>query len=146
MRLEYHIAASTIISGVLYAIFKSWGLSIASLVSGIFIDLDHVIDYLIEHGLRFNVKKFFDFFYEEKHRKIFLIFHGWEWLIILCVFAWLTNWNPWITGILIGCGQHMVFDFFYSMTTLRSYSLLWRWKNRFDSEVLFPKNRKKINN
>ena len=143
MKLEHHLAASTIISVVLYAIFKSWGLTISSFVTGIFIDLDHVIDYFGEHGLRFNTKDFFLFFYAEKHRKITMIFHGWELLVILVVIAKLTNWEPWVTGVLIGYGQHMIFDYFYSRTTFATYSLLWKWKNKFNSEVLYPRNRKK---
>lgn len=141
MKLQHHIAVSTIISGILYAIFKSWGLTIASFISGIFIDLDHIIDYLIERGLCFNAKEFIDFFYEEKHQKITLIFHGWELLILWAVAAKLTDFNPWVTGALIGYGQHIVSDYFFSKASLWSYFLIWRWKNRFNSEVIFPRNR-----
>jgi hypothetical protein len=40
MKIEHHVAVSTLVSVNLYMIFKSWGLSIASLLIGIFIDLD----------------------------------------------------------------------------------------------------------
>lgn len=142
MKLEHHIAFSTIISGILYAIFKSWGLSIAAFISGIFIDLDHVVDYVIAHGLHFNVKGFFPFFYEEKHNKITLIFHGWEFLIFFAAAAWFTDFNLLVTGVLIGYGHHIVLDFFYSKASFWSYSLIWRWKNKFDSKRIFPRNRR----
>jgi len=141
MKLEHHIAVSTVISGILFAIFKSFGLSAASFFVGIFIDLDHIVDYFFETGLGFNKKEFFSFFYEEKHKKIVLIFHGWEFLIILGAAAKLTDLNHWITGMLIGYGQHMLFDFYYNKTPFRSYSLIWRCKNRFNSEVIFPRDR-----
>jgi hypothetical protein len=144
MSPKYHVAISAVISGVLYAIFKSWALAIAAFVSCIFIDLDHVIDYVIEHGFHFDIKKFFYFFYGEQYKKITLILHGWEWLIILLILSWLTDWNPWITGVLIGFSQHMLSDRIYNISNFWSYSLLWRWKNKFDTNVILLKNRKKI--
>ncbi len=141
MKLIHHIAVSSLTSGILFAIFKSWGLSLASLCSGILIDLDHVLDYIIEHNFPFNSKNFFPFFYREQHTRIRLIFHGWEWLLCLGIIATMTDFNPWITGALIGYGVHIVSDYFYSKANLRSYSLLWRWINKFDSELIFPRNR-----
>lgn len=141
MKIEHHVALSTIISGILYAIFKSWELSIASLIAGIFIDLDHLIDYFIEHGLDIHLKSFLPFFYEEKHNKITLLFHGWEWLLCLGVATVLTKFKPWVTGVLIGYGHHIVFDYFYSKTSVLTYSLIWRCKKNFDSQTLFPRDR-----
>ena len=141
MELKHHVVVSTVISGILYAVFRSWGLTIASFISGIFIDLDHVIDYVMEHGFHFDRKHFFGFFYGEKYKRITLIFHGWEWLAVLIFFAWWTDWNPWFTGMLIGCGQHMAADRFYNISTFMTYSLLWRWKKGFDPEKFLLKNR-----
>jgi hypothetical protein len=117
-------------------------LSIAAFISGIFIDLDHLIDYVIEHGLHFNIKEFFPFFYEEKHSKITLLFHGWEFLIIFATVAWFTDFNPVVTGVLIGYGHHIILDYVYSRTAFLSYSLIWRWKIKFDSKRVFPRNRR----
>lgn len=68
MKIKHHALASTIISGILYSVFKSWGLAAASFISGILVDLDHVIDYWIEHGLQFDLKRFFKYF-DEKNFK-----------------------------------------------------------------------------
>ena len=142
MKLKHHIVFSTVISGILYTIFKSWGLSIASFVTGIFIDLDHFIDYfIVHHGIHFNIKDFYHFFYKEKHKKITLLLHGWEFISILFVITVITDFNPWISGALIGYTHHMISDYFYSKTSIWTYSLAWRWKNKFDSKLLFPRNR-----
>lgn len=141
MRIEHHIVISTTISGILYAILKSWEMSIAAFMSGVFIDIDHLFDYWAERGLRFNVKELLPFFYEEKHTKITLIFHGWELLIILCIASSLTGYNSWITGLSVGYGHHIILDYANNKTSFKSYSLLWRWKNRFDSKLIFPRNR-----
>jgi hypothetical protein len=141
MKPGHHAAVSIVISGILYSIFKSWGLAVASLISGIFVDLDHIIDYWIEYGLRVNLKQFFNYFDEKNfknRKKLFFVFHGWEWLIVLVAAAWLTGWNLWVTGLLIGYGQHMIIDELYNSPNyrirpyVRGYSLLWRWKNGFE--------------
>jgi hypothetical protein len=137
----HHIAISTVVSGTLYVTTRSFGLAAVSFISGVFIDLDHLIDYMIQHGFPRSSKKFFRYFYEEKYKKITLIFHGWEWLIVLAIAAKLTNWNFWITGVLIGFGQHIVADRLYNITTFRSYSLLWRWRKGFDTQRFLMKNR-----
>ena len=140
MKFSHHIAVSTVVSGILYLILKSWSLTIASFLSGIFLDLDHYIDYFIELGSPFDIRKFFHSIYEERLNKIYLIFHGWEWSIVLLLLAWSTDWNPWITGVLIGYGQHMVLDARYNTNwPLSGYSLIWRWRKGFISELIRPR-------
>jgi hypothetical protein len=142
MKLIHHTALSVLISGILYMIFKSWGLAIASFVSGVFIDFDHVIDYVLIHGIRFRTSEFFDYFHEEKHQKVFLIFHSWEFFVILCIAVKLTDWNPWMTGFLIGYVIHMIFDIIFNAPRLMGLSFLVRYRKRFDAEVIYPKDRK----
>lgn len=140
MKLSHHIAVSSVISCILYILFKSWGLTIASFVTGIFIDLDHYIDYLIDRGAPFNIREFFHSIYEETLKKIYLIFHGWEWSIILLLLGWSSGWNHWIVGVMIGYGHHMVLDALLNTHwPVLGYSLLWRWKRNFVSEAIRPR-------
>lgn len=141
MKIEHHIAVSALISGILYAIFKSMGLSIASFIAGVLIDVDHIIDYILAHGLHFDAGEFMDYFYKEKHQKITLILHGWELLIILLAAAILSGFNPIIAGTLVGYGHHIVSDVIYSKAPFCSYSIICRWKKGFDSNVIFPRDR-----
>ena len=141
MKPVFHVVASTLVSGILYGMFKSWGMVIASFLSGILIDIDHVIDYLRAGGVPCNRKEFSEFIREKEywktasgHRKVNVLLHGWEWLIFLSMTAALTDWNPVVTGILIGFGHHMVLDVLNNRPaswakTFLGYSLLWRWKN-----------------
>ncbi len=139
MRLHYHSAFSVTISAILYMIFKSWGLAIACFLSGIFIDLDHFIDYLRENGWPIKLKKFFQVCYKCQFDRIILLWHGWEWIVLLGIAAWLTDWNPWMTGALIGLSQHIVLDAFSNSSNLQTYSLIWRWKKNFDFDTIFSK-------
>ncbi len=139
MKLPYHIAASTAVSGILYLIFKSWGLTAASFIVGIFIDLDHIFDVIREHGKAVTVKDFFHICHNAKFDRIYLIFHGWEWMLLGLLAAWYTNWNHWMVGALIGYTHHIILDTLHNTLNPRSYSLLYRWKNNFDFDTIFTK-------
>lgn len=139
MKLTYHIAASTAVSGIIYLIFKSLGLTAASFIVGIFIDLDHVLDVIREHGKLITVKDFFHICNNAQFDRIYLICHGWEWLFLGLIGAWYVNWNPWLVGALIGFTQHMILDSIHNSANLRSYSLLYRWRKNFDFDTVFAK-------
>ena len=137
MKLHHHTAISLTISGILFMIFRSWGLAAANLIVGIFIDFDHFFDYIYAHGRRFKVKDFFRNCHNCQFDKIFIFLHAWELLALMGAAAWLTDWNPWVTGAFIGIGQHLFFDTLYNGSGFRSYSLFWRWKNDFDFDTIF---------
>ena len=139
MRPGYHITSSTILSGVLYLMTKSWGMAASCFISGILIDLDHVLDYLIIYGWRsFTIRRFFYVFYHVQLKRIYLLFHAWEWLLFLLVAAGITDWNPWFTGLFAGIGLHMILDYIHNGGYIWSYSLILRWRNNFDFETTFP--------
>jgi len=119
-------------------IFKSWYLSMACLLSGIFIDLDHIIDYFREQGINLDIKKFFRICEYGQFDKIVLIFHGWEWILLFIAIAWSSDWNPLVIGVVIGFGHHILLDAFYNRTGIRTYSIIWRWSKGFDFDTTFP--------
>jgi len=137
LKLQYHTAASITLSGILYLLFKSWSLSLACCLTGIFIDIDHFIDYFRENGWTPNIKNFFRICNECQFDQIVLILHGWEWIILFGVLSWLTGWNPWITGMFLGIGHHMILDAFANSSYFKTYSLIWRWKKGFHFDTVF---------
>ena len=136
-----HTVVSITLSGILYLIFKSWGLSIASLISGVLIDLDYVIDYVTQFSSPFSLKDFREQYYKDNFLRVRFL-HAWELVFCLGITAWLTGWNPWVTGIWIGFGQHIFFDKINYSQSLLSYSFIWRWKKGFKSEKIFTKRSK----
>jgi len=118
-------------------------MSIAALVSGIFIDLDHVIDYSLQYGFPLNFKKFSHACYNDRVRKVHFLFHSWEFLLVLAVAAWISSWDMLIIGTFIGCGQHIILDKINNRASIWSYSFLWRWQHSFEVKSVFPDNFKK---
>lgn len=138
MKLEQHTIVSTAFSAALYVVFRSWPMAAAAFVAGVFVDVDHVLDYVAEHGAKPDLKLFFRTCYDRKLKRAILVFHGWEWLVLCAVGAWASGWNPWLTGLALGFGQHMLFDQLSNGPSALGYSLLWRWSVKFDHQVAFP--------
>jgi hypothetical protein len=139
MKPGYHVTFSTILSGILFMMTKSWSITAACFISGILIDLDHVLDFFILYGWRsFTIKRFFHVFYHVQFKQIYLFFHAWEWLLLLYLAAWITGWNPWFIGMFVGAGHHIILDYISNGGYLWSYSILLRWRNNFDFETTFP--------
>ncbi|RJR20937.1 MAG: hypothetical protein C4581_02770 [Nitrospiraceae bacterium] len=139
MKFHQHAVISLGISGLLYLIFKSWALAGASLIAGVFVDLDYGADYLLQRGFPLRIKDIFQAYREDSLLKVRFL-HGWEWLPVWGMAAWLTDWNPWITGTLIGFAQHLVLDKVNHGENFLCYSFLWRWKKGFKSEDIFMKS------
>jgi len=138
MKLSHHVASSALIAGLLYLLFKSWSMALSCFLAGIFIDLDHIHDYIREVGFPFKVKEFFKAAYHGELTRWMLVLHSWELLFLLGMIAWHTNWNSWVTGILIGFSYHIILDKLYNGERLITYSFIWRWKHNFEYKTTFP--------
>jgi hypothetical protein len=137
MKLHHHTAASTLIAAALYLTCKSWALAGACFISGIFIDLDHILDVTREHGFS-RIHHIFRICNNGQFTRIYLVWHGWEWVLLSGAAAWFSGWNHWVTGMFIGISQHILLDALYNSSGFLSYSLLWRWKKNFEFDAIFP--------
>ena len=117
MKLPVHIISSTIISSLVYFITKSFILSITTFLSGIFIDLDHFIDYFYtERKVKIDVK---DFFYKCENfqlKKTFLLLHSYEIIVLLIILNFLYPENKFVVGFSIGYGTHLLLDIIYNFS------------------------------
>jgi CDP-diglyceride synthetase len=138
MRVQYHTALSTVVSVALFGLFKSWPLTIASFLTGVLIDIDHVIDYLFLHGPRFNIQQFFRSSYQRQYVHAVLIFHGWEWLGLLAILVAVSDANPWFTGLLVGYTHHLTLDQIGNRPDPWGYSIVWRMRHGFLFNLVFP--------
>jgi hypothetical protein len=137
MKPKYHVMVSASVAGALYAATRSADLSLSCLIAGVFIDLDHVPDYMREYGNPLRIREFFLRFRRGEFDRIYLLLHGWEWIALLAVISWLSGWNHLITGTTIGMAQHILLDTFNGSITFRAYSLYWRWRQGFRYATIF---------
>lgn len=117
MKLPVHIISSTIISLLLFNVTKSFILLIVTFLSGIFIDLDHFIDYFYTEGkIKIDIK---DFFYKCDNfqlKKAFLFLHSYEMIVLLMILTFLYPGNNFILGFTIGYISHLLLDIIYNFS------------------------------
>ena len=137
MRLKQHITISLFFSASLYTISNSWIIFSSSLISGVLIDIDHILDYFMAYGINIRIKQFFEVCHNLKIPRMRLIFHSWELLILLSICVFLVGWNPWIVGTIVGFTQHIVLDQVFNKPNKWTYFFFWRLKKGFSSKRCF---------
>ena len=125
-----------IISGILgYGIYKCSGSApagCAAFLSGILIDFDHHIDYLIAKGrIPLSYKKLFYFCSYDSYPKIYLLFHAWEYLALLWFFIYIAKLHVIWIGFALGLTTHMICDQWVNPLKPLGYFLIYRIKQGF---------------
>jgi len=103
---------------------------LAGLLSGFFIDLDHVIEYFFTYGLSFNL----NYFLEARHflisEQAIIIFHAWEYALPLLVLLLICRKRPaaasFIAAFLLAMLVHLISDCLINSYSPRYYSLIYR--------------------
>ncbi len=145
MKLTAHVAISTAAAVAVYKITGLKMLSLSFFLSGIFIDLDHLLDYVLLSRERFSIRNFFSWYEERRWKKIYIIFHSYELLAGLLLAAVLAR-NEVLTGIAAGCSLHLLADQIGNPGAVPRvrlspwfYSLSYRYFQRFEKEKLSEK-------
>lgn len=77
-----HFSLALTAGGFLSLVFKNPFLILAGIAVGFLVDADHLFDYFYWAGAKFSLK---DFLQPKKYvlatKKVFVLFHGWEYLI-----------------------------------------------------------------
>ncbi|HDZ77398.1 MAG TPA: hypothetical protein ENH41_04890 [Candidatus Omnitrophica bacterium] len=138
MNPRYHVAVSFAISSTVYVFLNSLSAAMASFLAGVFIDLDHYLDFVLQYR-SLNIKKFFGVFMPYPLiAKSYLFLHSFELLIVFWFIVYKFGLGLFWMGLVIGMTQHLIFDqlhnkyirpYFYFITT--------RYLSGFKKERLF---------
>ena len=107
------------LAAALYAYSRSVPEAASCFLSGVLIDLDHVVDFHLFSGERFSLVNFFSWCYESRWRKVTLILHSYELFGILCAVAYYLD-SAVLQGIIWGAGLHLLLD---QLANPRTYRL-----------------------
>lgn len=136
MLVKHHILVTLIISSVLYFIFHSMTIAVSCFLSGIFIDLDHIPDYLYNFGRKgFSFRNVVNACRNGKYKKVFFFLHSYELLLIVLIILFFTKSKIWI-GIFIGLAQHLFLDQLFNPVHQFSYFLFFRLRKNFQKEKI----------
>lgn len=133
------MGASFVISGGVLYYFNSWTAALASFLTGVFIDIDHILDYYVNYGINLDIRRFFDVCYSIGFRKLFLFLHSFELVAGLWFFVLLLNPGTIWTGAAIGITQHLFLDQLGNNRTgckKFRYFLLYRLRHSFSRSAV----------
>jgi len=124
----------SIIAGVIIGYFFSnyWSIPIA-LLTGFFIDADHLIDYFIYRGWKFNLKEFLSGKCFDYSGKVYVFFHAFEYILVLVVAGLIWPIFNWIFFTLaLSLLFHLLFDTFSNKPKWPTYFLSFRIYHHFN--------------
>lgn len=125
MKSRHHLFV-TLFLVVPYIIIGEYFMALLSLVFGVFIDVDHSIDYYIAHGewtvspTKLSNMNNLDIRY--------LFLHSWE-LVILMIGLSLWKWS--FFGVTMAVVLHLYMDHLGNKISFKQLWLIWRIKNGF---------------
>lgn len=117
-----HAAVSVAMSGVIFMAAGSAPMAVSCLVSGVLIDLDHVLDFCLLSGERFSVRRFMDWCVKMEWNRIFLFLHSIELFLLYALFVYFYRSDIAI-GVLLGTGVHLLLDQIFNRDMDRDYVL-----------------------
>jgi len=116
---------------------------IAAFLTGVFLDIDHLIDCYINHGPHFDLKNFYSYCREIRFERLTLIFHSYELIALFWLSIFIFSLGDIYKAMAIGMTQHLIFDQLANMSLGRmkngGYFLTFRLKNRFRKEGIIKK-------
>ena len=138
MKPMRHLAASAAVSGALYALTGDAELSLASFVAGVFLDVDHIPDYLAEPRRSRSVSDFVQACVGRQLNRAYLVLHAWELLVGAALLTAFTGYGSVPLGLSAGFLHHMILDHIGNRVHPFGYSLLWRASKHFEYGAAFP--------
>ncbi len=114
MRVTSHIKVSGILGLGVYAYTGALVPSVACFLSGWLIDLDHFLDWVVNYGPTPDYNRVIYNLTRHRFRRIYLIFHSWEYFIGLFTFHILYGLPPWAFYATLGCTCHLALDQIYN--------------------------------
>jgi len=133
LHLKYHLILSSIVSFIFFLLTKSVYGSVACFLVGIFIDLDHWIDFWIfKKKIVLSANDFFKHFREKKYTRAYIFFHSIELLPVILVLGNLILGKIITYGIALGFVSHIIADYIGNGRDLFDYFFVYRIYKRFD--------------
>lgn len=146
MKASYHVAVSAGVALGFQGIVQSWPATAVCFLSGVLIDLDHHLEYwIIKKKIPFRYKDLWDFCCYNKYPKLFLFFHGYEYLVLLWLIITVYQLGPLYLGAAVGVTVHVFFDQFTNPVKPLFYFLCYRIHHRFEKSHTVTEEYFKIN-
>lgn len=133
MKPSAHIAISAGLGVGLFLTLQSWMAAVSCFFWGVFIDLDHFVDYYVaKKKIPFKYKELDTYGCHDKHGKLYLFLHSFEMLALLWVIVFYSQGNEALFGAAVGLTAHMLCDQWKNPLRPWGYFLIYRIKHGFE--------------
>lgn len=148
MSPKVHIPCGIISGAFAFFITKSLSLSVSCCCANFIFDCDHILEYsfyCVKNKIKPSINDFFSGEYFSKKGTLGVIFHGYEYVLLMillfCILSLLSHSvNMLILGILIGYSEHLILDLIGNDCSFRGYSLIYRLSVKFKIELICDRN------
>ena len=137
-----HVVVSLVVGLLLYYKYRKCSLIFLALAVGLFIDFDHIIDYVLYVGItNFSLTEFLQVRFFNESGKIYNVLHGWEWGAALLVLAYFwKKQRPVILTIALAMLTHIMTDqltiaYYAGGHFIAGYSFIFRLINNFNAHA-----------
>jgi hypothetical protein len=140
--LFLHVLSALIARYIVWRFWRSPIISFgAAFLGAVLIDLDHLIDYFLAFGFHFNLTAFIAGEQFAKSDKIYVLFHGWEYSILLAIVAWFLKGHVRVQGAICALALGMFFHLLIDVNinhgmTIPGYSLSYRYLKGYRMEQI----------
>lgn len=145
VHLSIHVFFALLAGFIVWLIWKKPLVSfIAGILGGVLVDLDHFIDYFLAFGFSFDLRYFNSGMQFLKSDRILILFHAWEYVLVLAIIALLFKnriARSFFLALSIGLLFHLTADVLIDHMPIKSYSITYRLEKHFQLEPLVtPEN------
>lgn len=142
--LLQHLGLILLVAGFWIWQTGNWLLLLPAFAFGILIDLDHWLDYWFAFGFEINLKKFFNpAGYVNKNQKVYVLLHGWEYLLPLFFLGRFWETKLFVSGltgtIVTAYLAHLIFDSITVVQSAKGYFLTYRLLSKFSLKAFNEK-------
>jgi len=136
-----HVVSTILLSTWVYQKTENLFYVAILILAGIFLDLDHFIDYFIFFKNKFDLRALLESSYL-RSGKSYLLFHSWEINFILLIFGLGLKSYP-LDMFVLGSSMHLAIDNIQRKNRL-FYFFIYRLYKGFDVFILLPEFKDKI--
>jgi hypothetical protein len=139
MQMSKHVVVSVVVSALVWWWLRSSAAALACFLTGVFIDLDHIVDFVCNSPRQLKFGRIFTAFEFEILENIFVFLHSWEfalvWLALLLCMSDVRQ--PVILGLFIGFVTHLGLDNLFNGHSRWAYFLLYRLRYGFSGKYYY---------
>jgi hypothetical protein len=138
LRPHHHLSASLLFSAATYAVTSSPLLTAANFLTGVFVDIDHIPEYLIKSGFKLSPSEFYAAEMHLTGKKSVLLLHGFDVVTLGFGLLFFSGSHALAWAVYLGAMQHLLLDLLYNPVRMPwTFFLAYRIFHGFDNEKLF---------